>query len=125
MKRIMKFRRILQKSKHIKKDFSKKKISRKNKLKKKSLFQIIESPHNTNDFLINNRSSAFYMDEEEEDSIIFQSSPIILLEDDTNLEINLFDLKYSESTNEESVLINEKSEASKGQISQCFEGEKQ
>lgn len=123
MKRVMKFRRILQKSKHMKKKLSKKKCSRKNQLKNKSLFQMIESPHNTNDFLINNRSSTFYSDEDE-DSIIIQPSSLIRLEEDTNSEINLFDFKDSESTNGESVIINEKPEGSKGQFAECFEGEK-
>ena len=123
MKRIMKFRRIAQKSKHIKEKLSKKKFSRKNQMTKKNIFQMIESPHNTNDFLINNRSSAFYMDEEE-DSIIIQPSSIIRLEDDTNSEINIFDLKDSQSTNGESVILNEKSETTKEQISQSLEKEK-
>ena len=52
-------------------------------LKKKYLFQQIQSPHNTNDFLINNQSSAFYTNEEE-DSIFIKPSSIIQLEDDTN-----------------------------------------
>ena len=115
MKKIMKFRRIFQKSKRIKKHLTKKRFSRNISLKKKYLFEQIESPNNTNEFLINNQSSPFFT-EDEEDSINIKPSSIILLEEDTNSEIYLFNLKGSESTNDESMILNEKSENGKGLI---------
>ena len=53
-----------------------------------------------------------------------QPSSIIRLEDDTNSEINIFDLKDNESTNEESVILNEKLELGKGQMEKCPSAEK-
>ena len=123
MKKIMKLKRILVKSKHNRKRLSKKNNSRKISFKKKYLFQQIESPHNTNEYLINNGSSPFWVDEDEE-SINMQPSSIIRLEDDTNSEINIFDLKDNESTNEESVILNEKLELGKGQMEKCPSAEK-
>ena len=119
MKKIMKLKRILVKTKHIKERYSKKKISRKISFRKKYLFQQIESPLNTNEFLINNGSSPFLADDDE-DSINMQPSSIIRLDDDTNSEINIFDLKDNESTNEESVIVNEKLESGKEQMGKCL-----
>ena len=121
MKKVMKFRRILQKSKRIKKRLTKKKFSRKISLKNKYLFKQIESPYNTNEYLINNQSSPFYI-EDEEDSINIEPSSIILLEDDTNSELNLSNMKDSESTNDESMILNEKPENGKGLIIACLDG---
>lgn len=123
MKKVIKLRRILQKSKRSKKYLSKKSFSRKMQLKKKYLFQQIQSPHNTNDFLINNQSSAFYTDEEE-DSIFIKPSSIIQLEDDTNSELDFFNLKNLDSTNEESMALNEKSITGKEELVQCVIEEK-
>ena len=117
----MKFRRILQKSKRIRKRLTKKQFSRRISLKKKYLFKQIESPHNTNEYLINNQSSPFYI-EDEEDSINIKPSSIILLEDDTNSELNIFNIKDSESTNDESMILNKKSENGKGLIIACLDG---
>ena len=122
MKKIMKLKRILVKTKHIKERYSKKKISRKISFRKKYLFQQIESPLNTNEFLINNGSSPFLADDDE-DSINMQPSSIIRLDDDTNSEINIFDLKDHESTNEESVIVNEKLESGKEQKEKCLNKE--
>ena len=119
MKKIMKLKRILVKTKHIKERYSKKKISRKISFRKKYLFQQIESPLNTNEFLINNGSSPFLADDDE-DSINMQPSSIIRLDDDINSEINIFDLKDNESTNEESVIVNEKLESGKEQMGKCL-----
>ena len=121
MKKVMKFRRILQKSKRIRKRLTKKQFSRRISLKKKYLFKQIESPHNTNEYLINNQWSPFYI-EDEEDSINIKPSSIILLEDDTNSELNIFNIKDSESTNDESMILNEKSENGKGLIIACLDG---
>ena len=119
----MKLKRILVKPNHNRKRLSKKNKPRIISFKKKYLFQQIESPHNTNEFLINNGSSPFCADDDE-DSINIQPSTIIRLEDDTNSEINLFDLKDNESTNEESAILNEKLELGKGQMEICPDAEK-
>ena len=117
----MKFKRILQKSKSTKRHIRKKRFSRKISLKKKFLFEQIESPHNTNEYLINNQSSPFFI-EDEEDSINIKPNSIILLEDDSNSELYLFNLKDSESTNYESILINEKTENGKRLIAEYLDG---
>lgn len=117
----MKFKRIPQKSKHIKKRLKKKRFTKKISLKKKDLFEQIESPYNTNEYLINNQSSPFII-EDEEDSLNIKPSSIILLEDDTNSELYLFNIKDSESTNDESLIFNEKSENSKRLISISLDG---
>ena len=107
MKKIMKFKRILVKTRHKKKRFPTNKLSRKNEFKKNYLYHMIESPHNTNEFLVNNQSSSFYSDDEEE-SVNIPNSAVTQLEDDINAEINLFDLNDNETTNEESMILNEK-----------------
>ena len=66
MKRILKFRTI-KSSNSAKK--AKKKRTAKNKSFKKKHFLKIGSPHNTNDYLINENSSPFCNDENDEDSI--------------------------------------------------------
>ena len=118
MKKIMKLKRILVKNKHMKKRLSKRHISNKISFKKKYLFQQIESPHNTNEYLINIHSSPFF-DDDDEDSINIQPSSIIRLVDDSNTEINLFDIKDNESTNEESMILNEKLESENEQMEKC------
>ena len=65
-----------------------------------------------NEYLVNNQSSPLFT-KDEEDSINIKPSSLILLEDDTNSELCLFNLKDSESTNDESMLLKEKSEDSK------------
>jgi len=123
MKKIMKLKRIFQKSNQCKKRLSKKNISKKISFRKKWLIQQIESPHNTNEFLINNQSSPFYP-EDDEDSITIRPSDIIRFEDDTNSEIDLFSIKGLESTNEESVILNEKSEQIKEEKEKCLDNAK-
>ena len=66
MKRILKFKKI--KSSNTDKK-SKKKKSSKNKSFMKKCFLKIDSPHNTNDYLINENYSPFWNDENDEDSI--------------------------------------------------------
>lgn len=119
----MKLKRIFQKSNQCKKRLSKKNISKKISFRKKWLIQQIESPHNTNEFLINNQSSPFYP-EDDEDSITIRPSDIIRFEDDTNSEIDLFSIKGLESTNEESVILNEKSEQIKEEKEKCLDNAK-
>ena len=123
MKKVLKLRRILQKSKRSKKHLSKIFFSRKMEIKKKYFYIQIQSPHNTNDFLINNQSSAFYTDDEE-DSIFIKPSSIIQLEDDTNSELDFFNMKNLDSTIEESMALNEKSISDKMEIVQCITDEK-
>ncbi len=114
MKKILKLKRISQKSKKCKKCLSKKKYSRKMLLQKKIFLKQIESPHNTNDFLMNNQSSPFFI-EDDEDSLMIKPSYIISFEDDANSELDLFSIKELESTNEESMIVNEKSFVEKEQ----------
>lgn len=123
MKKVLKLRRILQKSKRSKKHLSKMSFSRKMEIKKKYFYLQIQSPHNTNDFLINNQSSAFYTDDEE-DSFFIKPSSIIQLEDDTNSELDFFNMKNLDSTIEESMALNEKSISDKMEIVQCITDEK-
>ena len=66
MKRILKFKEI-KSSNNAKK--SKRKRTPKNKSFKKKCFLKIGSPHNTNDYLINENSSPFWNEENDEDSI--------------------------------------------------------
>ena len=66
MKRILKFKKIKSSNTTNK---SKKKKSSKNKSFMKKCFLKIGSPHNTNDYLINENSSPFWNDENDEDSI--------------------------------------------------------
>ena len=113
MKKILKLKRISQKSKKCKKCLSKKKYSRKMLLQKKIFLKQIESPHNTNDFLMNNQSSPFLI--EDDDSLMIKPSYIIAFEDDANSELDLFSIKELESTNEESMIVNEKSFVEKEQ----------
>ena len=89
MKKIMKLKKISQKSK---KYASKKKFYRNHLLQKKIFLKQIESPHNTNEFLMNNQSSPFFP-EDAEDSSIIEPCYIIPIEDDTNSEIDLFSIK--------------------------------
>ena len=94
MKKILKLKRISQKSKKCKKCLSKKKYSRKMLLQKKIFLKQIESPHNTNDFLMNNQSSPFLI--EDDDSLMIKPSYIIAFEDDANSELDLFSIKELE-----------------------------
>ena len=64
MKRILKFKKI-KSSNNAKKNKKKKKIKNKPFIKK--CFLKIGSPHNTNDYLINEKSSPFCNDENDED----------------------------------------------------------
>ena len=120
MKKIIKLKKISQKSK---KYASKKKFYRNHLLQKKIFLKQIESPHNTNEFLMNNQSSPFFP-EDAEDSSIIEPCYIIPIEDDTNSEIDLFSIKDLDSTNEESMIINEKTDSDKVQKKKCLDNEK-
>ena len=98
-------------------------VSRKFSPRKNYLYQQIESPHNTNEYLINNQSSPFFVDDDE-DSILIEPSSIIRIENENIYGIELFSSKDLDSTNEESMILNEKSEAEKEQIDKCINLEK-
>ena len=123
MKKDKKFKRIIQKNNHIKKSHKKRMVSRKFSPRKNYLYQQIESPHNTNEYLINNQSSPFFVDDGE-DSILIEPSSIIRIENENIYGIELFSSKDLDSTNEESMILNEKSEAEKEQIDKCINLEK-
>ena len=105
MKRIIKLKKI-RKAKSGKIAIRKKRYN-----KRFSLFQNIyqiESPNNTNEYLINNCSSPFISEEEDEDSIEIKNSSLICF-NDGNSELGLFDCKDVEMTKEKSALLNGKS----------------
>ena len=74
MKRILKFKKI-KTSNNTKK--AKKKKQSKNKSFLKKFCLKIGSPHNINDYLINENSSPFWDDENDEDSISIKPYPFI------------------------------------------------
>lgn len=119
----MKLKKIRMKSKHIQKRLTKQTFSRKFSFRKNNLFPQKESPYNTNEFLVNNHSSPFFLDDDE-DSIVVQPSSIIQLEDDTNSELEIFVNGNFESTNEESLMINEKSDLRKEEMERFSKDEK-
>ena len=125
MKKIMKLRKIRVKSKKMKKNATKKNTSDSSKIsfRKKFLYQQIESPYNDNEYLINNKSSPFFADDEEEDSIIINPSKPLKFNDEfgDNSEMDLFSFTQLNSTNDESMILNEKSESGKGQIGVCID----
>ena len=94
----MKLKRICQRIKNGKRYNQKKSFSNIISFKRKSICQQIDSPHNTNEYLINNHSSPFF-EEDEEDSIIIRPISIIQFEDDINRELELFSMKDLNSTN--------------------------
>ena len=105
MKRIIKLKKI-RKVKNTKISIRKKRYN-----KRCSLFQNvyqIESPNNTNEYLINNCSSPFISEEEDEDSIEIKNSSLICF-NDGNSELGLFDCKDVEMTKEKSALLSGKS----------------
>lgn len=119
----MKLKRICQRIKNGKRYNPKKSFSNIISFKRKSICQQIDSPHNTNEYLINNHSSPFFS-EEDEDSIIIKPISIIQFEEDKKTEIELFSMNDLNSTNDESVMFNEKSENLKEQMKKCLNGEK-
>ena len=103
MKKFMKLKKI-RKTKSSKKNF------RKNKRLSncKNLFYI-ESPFNSNEYLINNYSSPFMIDEESEYSMEIKCSSLICF-NNGNSELDLFDRKDVEMTKEKSALLSDKSD---------------
>ena len=109
MKRNLKFKKI-KLSKFSKKDKRKKRYSKKAYLESK--FFEIESPHNTNDYLVNNNSDNFLTDNNE-DSIDIIPSSIIFLDNDPNEELNIFMNRENDSTKENTEIFKDKEQ--KGQ----------
>lgn len=124
MKKIMKLRKIELKCRHLKKVLSRKNNSNKVSFRRKYLYEQIESPHNTNEYLINNNSSPFFLDDDEEDSTIIKPSSILVFEDDVNSELDLFSVKDLNSTNEESMILNENTDQTKAIMEKCLDVEK-
>ena len=109
MKRKMKFK----KTKLLK--YSKKDSRKKRYLKKPFLerpFFEIDSPHNTNDYLINVNSSRFLADNNE-DSIDIIPSSIIFINDDSNEELNLFSKSRNDITKENTDMNKDKEQKGK------------
>lgn len=115
MKKIMKLKKTLKKFKITKKHH----ISHKISFQRKFLYQQIQSPHNTNEFLIDNHSSPFLLDDEE-DSINIKPSSIIQFENE-NSGLDLFFTNDSYSTNDDSLPLNEKPDQEKEQIERCLD----
>ena len=105
MKRIIKLKKI-RKAKKAKIALRKKRYNKRCSLFN-NIYQI-ESPNNTNEYLINNCSSPFVTDEEDEDSIEIKESSLICF-NDGNSELGLFDCKDVEMTKEKSALLSGKS----------------
>ena len=124
MKKIMKLRKIELKCKHLKKVLSRKSNFNKVSFRRKYLYKHIESPHNTNEYLINNNSSPFFIDDDEEDSTIIKPSSILVFEDDPNSEFDLFSIKDLNSTNEESMILNENTDQTKAIMDKVLDVEK-
>ena len=106
MKRIIKLKKIRNSKKATKIFLRKKRYSKRCSLFK-NIYQI-ESPNNTNEYLINNCSSPFISDEEDEDSVEIKSSSLICF-NDGNSELGIFDCKDVEMTKEKSALLSVKS----------------
>ena len=100
MKRILKLKKI-KNYKRPRKYMNKKRMLHGVLLWKKRFLQI-DSPHNTNEYLINVNSAPFYHNEDDdEDSINIIPNSFIKITNDTNGELNLFG--ESVSTNEKTI----------------------
>lgn len=113
MKKIVKLTKI-KKNNHAnytKKAIRKRKSHKKNIFLKKRNFYQIDSPHNTNDYLINNASTPFFNyndNDNDEESIEAMFMPIrpLYFNNDNNSEMDLFSAKEIESTNEKTIIFN-------------------
>ena len=113
MKKILKFKGIKKNNhtKYAKKANRKKKRCKKEFIFKKNFYQIA-SPHNTNDYLINNGSTPFFNysdDDEESNNEMFIPVQPIYFNKDNNSELDLFTVKEIDSTNEKTSILIEKS----------------
>ena len=118
MKRIIKLKKIYKHSKHVKSYLSKKKFGKKKLFLKKILYNQIESPLNTNEYLMQNKSSPFYPEDEDSTEDLFQIEPnyIITLEKETQPESVLLSIKGLESTSDESMMSKDQTNKGKDQI---------
>ena len=114
MKRILKLKKI----KNTK--TAKKYINKKRKAKRicKKLFLQIDSPHNTNEYLMSVNSSPFYNNEDEDEDSYIIPSPFIKLSNDTNSELDLFVNREAEATNEKTILMDDDQKEEKKKIIQ-------
>ena len=116
MKRILKLRKIknyIRPRKYI----NKKRILHGVLLWKKHFFQI-DSPHNTNEYLINVNSAPFYNNEDDEDSINIIPNSFIKFHNDTNVVLNLFG--ESDITNERAIKKDDQEEGQRKIIERLF-----
>lgn len=120
MKKIMKLKKIHVKSKSYTRRLRNKNNFKNISFRKKYIYQQIESPHNTSDFLISNQSSPFF-DYDEEDTIFVYPSKLIKFDDDTSSELDIFNFNGLNSTKDESVILNEKLELGKEQKEECLD----
>ena len=116
MKRILKLKKI-KNSKRPRKYINKKRMPHGMLLCKKRFFQI-DSPRNTNEYLINVNSAPFYYNEtDDEDSINIIPNSFIKISNDTNSELNLFIHGESDSTIEKTI---KKEEEQRKKIERLF-----
>ena len=116
MKRILKLKKI-KSYKRPRKYINKKRILHRILLWKKRFLQI-DSPHNTNEYLININSAPFYNTEDDEDSINIIPNSFIKIHNDTNAELNLFG--ESVSTNERTIKKDDQEEGQRKTIERLF-----
>ena len=112
MKKVLKLKKIRNAKTKTKRTLRKKR----NAIFWKKMFLQIESPHNTNDFLINFNSSPFWnSDEDNEDEISWEMIPSnpIKFKSDTNCELDTFGYKEEDSTDEKTIVLNCKNEQEK------------
>ena len=110
MKRILKLKKIK------KTNITKKYISSKRKTKRnwRKMFSQINSPHNTNKYLISVNSSPFYnYEDDDEYSINIIPSSFIKIPNDINSELEFFINRESEFTNEKTILMEKQKEQNK------------
>ena len=85
----------------------------------KKMFLQIETPLNTNDFLINFNSSPFWNSDEDNEDEIIPNNPI-KFKCDTNCELDTFGNKEADSTDEKTIVLNCKNEQEKKTIKSIF-----
>ena len=118
MKRILKLKKI--KSKRTRKYINKKRMLNGVLLWKKRFLQI-DSPHNTNEYLINVNSAPFYDNEiDDEDSINIIPNSFIKISDDKNSELNLFFHGEIDSTNDKTIKRDNQEEEKRNKIQRLF-----
>lgn len=116
MKKILKLKKIRNTKKKTKKGI-RKKISA--LFRKKNALQM-ESPHNTNDYLININSSPFWnFCDEDDNSWEMTPNNLIAIKCDTNCELDTFTYKEIEST-DDTIVLNSKKDKGPKTIQKIF-----